>query len=152
QQFVSLHPPRRTASRAPFPLLAIVVAIAAFFAFAPRLYAGAPATVAKFVTPGDMRAGSLLLRSEGDRYVEAPLVATDIDVSVSGPTARGRVTQIFHNPTEGWVEGVYVYPLSEGSAVDTLKMVVGDHIVVAEIQDRKQARQIYEQAKAAGQK
>src|SRR5215510_13450127 len=102
QQFVSLRPPRRAAVRAPFPLLTIVVAIAAFFAFAPRLYAGAPVTVAKFVTPSEVRAGALLLRSEGDRYIEAPHVATDIDVTVSGPTTRGRVTQIFHNPAEGW--------------------------------------------------
>jgi Ca-activated chloride channel family protein len=152
QQFGSLQPPGRTASRAPFPLLTIVLAIAAFFAVAPRLYAGAPATVAKLVTPGEVRAGALLLRSEGDRYVEAPLVATDFDVTISGPTARGRVTQIFHNPTEGWVEAVYVYPLSEGSAVDTLKMVVGDRVVVAKIQERKKARETYEQAKAAGQK
>src|SRR5262249_59810175 len=50
------------------------------------------------------------------------------------------------------VEAVYVYPLPEGSAVDTLKMVVGDRIIVADIKERKQAREVYEQAKAAGQK
>ncbi len=58
-----------------------------------------------------MRSGALLLKSENDRFVEAPLVGTDIDLTVSGPTARARVTQIFHNPTDGWVEAVYVYPL-----------------------------------------
>jgi Ca-activated chloride channel family protein len=99
-----------------------------------------------------MRSGSLLLKSEGDRFVEAPLVGTDVDLTVSGPTTRARVTQIFHNPTDGWVEAVYVYPLSEGSAVDTLKMVIGDRIVVADIEERKKARELYEQAKAAGQK
>jgi Ca-activated chloride channel family protein len=130
----------------------ILAAIAAFFATAPRLYAGATVNVAKFVTPAEMRSGSLLLKSEGDRYVEAPLVATDADVVVSGPTARGRITQIFHNPTDGWVEGIYVYPLAEGSAVDTLKMVIGERIVVADIENRKKARELYEQAKAAGQK
>ncbi len=66
-----------------------------------------------------MRSGALLLKSEDGRYVEAPLVATDVDLVVSGPTARARVTQIFHNPTDGWVEAVYVYPLPEGGAVDT---------------------------------
>jgi len=130
----------------------ILAAIAAFFATAPRLYAGATVNVAKFVTPAEMRSGSLLLKSEGDRYVEAPLVATDADVVVSGPTARGRISQIFHNPTDGWVEGIYVYPLAEGSAVDTLKMVIGERIVVADIENRKKARELYEQAKAAGQK
>jgi hypothetical protein len=66
----------------------ILAAIAAFFATAPRLYAGASVNVARFVTPAEMRSGSLLLKSEGDRYVEAPLVATDADIVVSGPTAR----------------------------------------------------------------
>jgi Ca-activated chloride channel homolog len=139
-------------TRLSYRLLMILAAIAAFFATAPRLYAGASVNVAKFVTPAEMRSGSLLLKSEGDRYVEAPLVATDADVVVSGPTARGRITQIFHNPTDGWVEGIYVYPMSEGSAVDTLKMVIGERIVVADIAERKKARELYEQAKAAGQK
>jgi Ca-activated chloride channel homolog len=164
QQFVvawlqtSLHSYLRTSlliwptTRQPYQLLVILAAIAAFFATAPRLYAGTTVNVAKFVTPAEMRSGSLLLKGEGDRFVEAPLVATDADITVSGPTARGRITQIFHNPTDGWVEGIYVYPLSEGSAVDTLKMVIGERIVVGDIEDRKKARELYEQAKAAGQK
>ena len=84
-----------------------------------------------------MRSGALLLKSENDRFVEAPLVGTDVDLVVSGPTARARVTQIFHNPTDGWVEAVYVYPLPEGGAVDTLKMVIGERIVVGDIKERK---------------
>ena len=71
---------------------------------------------------------------------------------MSGPTARARVTQIFQNPTSGWVEAVYVYPLPEGGAVDTLKMVIGDRIVIGDIKEKQEAKQIYEQAKAAGHK
>jgi Ca-activated chloride channel family protein len=134
-------------------LLMIVVAIAAFFASAPRARAEQPAkTVPVFVKPGDMRSGALLLKSEQDRFVEAPLVGTDVDLTVSGPTARARVSQIFHNPTDGWVEAVYVYPLPDGATVDTLKMVVGDRVVVGDIKSRKEAREVYEQAKATGQK
>ena len=135
-------------------VLVNLVAIAAFVAASPRAQAEAPAprTVPAFVTPGDMRAGALLLRSENDRYVEAPLVGTDVDLVVSGPTARARVTQIFHNPTDGWVEAVYVYPLPEGGAVDILKMVIGERIIVGDIKERKKAREVYEQAKSAGQK
>lgn len=143
---------RRTRPAVGYRLLAIFVAIAAFFAVAPRLYAGTPVNVAKFVTPGEMRSGSLLLKSEGERFIEAPLVGTDVDLVISGPTARARVTQIFHNPTEGWVEAVYVYPLPEGGAVDTLKMVIGERIVVGDIEDRKKARELYERAKAEGRK
>ena len=85
-------------------------------------------------------------------YAEAPRLGADFDLTVSGPTVRARVTQIFHNPTKDWVEAVYVYPLPEDGAVDTLKMVIGDRIVVGEIKERQQAKLIYEQAKASGQK
>ena len=50
------------------------------------------------------------------------------------------------------MEAVYVYPMSEGGAVDTLKMVIGDRVVIGEIKEKKEAKQVYEQAKAAGQK
>ena len=54
-----------------------------------------------FVTPNDMKAGSLLLKSNKDgMYLEAPRVATDFNVTVSGPTARTIVTQRFENPAE----------------------------------------------------
>src|SRR4029079_14188377 len=59
---------------------------------------------------------------------------------------------VFHNPTDAWVEAVYVYPLPEGGAVDTMQMVIGDRIVVANIKEREQAKVIYEQAKANGHK
>ena len=73
-------------------------------------------------------------------------------MTVSGPTLRARVTQIFRNTTKDWVEGIYVYPLPDGGAVDTLKMVIGDRVVVGDIKERQQARVIYEQAKQNGQK
>jgi Ca-activated chloride channel family protein len=129
-----------------------VVAIAAFLATAADAAGEGVAAARGFVAPDEMRSGALLLKSEDDRYVEAPVVGTDVDLLVSGPTARARVTQIFHNPTDGWVEAVYVYPLPQGGAVDTLKMVVGDRVIVGDVKDRKSARELYEQAKSAGQK
>ena len=136
----------------------IVLAIAAILAALARAVRPmVPPTArsrcpAPYVTPAEMRSGSLLLRADAGRNVEAPLLATDIDVTVSGPTARARVTQLFHNPTDHWVEAVYVYPLPEGGAVDTLKMVVGERIIVGDVMERKTAQAIYEKAKAAGQK
>src|SRR4029077_861260 len=129
-------------------------AIAAFLGATPKAQAAdaVAVRVPVFVTPGEGRSGALLLRRDNDRYLEAPLVGPDVDLVVSGPTARARVTQIFHNPTDGWVEAVYVYPLPEGGAVDTLKMVVGERIIVGDVMERKSAKAVYERAKAAGQK
>jgi Ca-activated chloride channel family protein len=132
-------------------ILLIVLAITAILAALPRARA-ATAAPPIYVSPSEERSGALLLRRDGDRYVEAPLLATDIDMTVSGPTARVRITQLFHNPTAGWVEAVYVYPLPDGGAVDTLKMVVGERIIVGDVMERKSAQKIYELAKASGQK
>lgn len=130
---------------------AIVVAITAILAALPQARADAN-TRPVHIRPSDMRSGGLLVRTGSDRTTEAPLLATDINVTVSGPTARTRVTQLFHNPTAGWVEAVYVYPLPDGGAVDTLKMVVGERIIVGDVMERKSAQAIYEKAKAEGRK
>src|SRR5690606_37542097 len=98
--------------------------------------------------PGEARSGTLLFKStEAGQFVRAPLVATDFDITVSGPTARARVTQHFFNPTEGWVEGVYVFPLPDDAAVDSLKVVIGNRVIVGEIKERQAAKRIYERAR-----
>ncbi|MFE0753543.1 marine proteobacterial sortase target protein [Inquilinus sp. NPDC058860] len=134
---------------APLLLLSLLLAVLTLAAGgrAARAEAG-PA----LVTPGEMQSGALLFRAnEKGRYVEAPRLGTDVDLTVSGPTARAHVTQVFQNPTDQWVEAVYVYPLPEDGAVDTLKMVVGDRVITGDIAAREEARRTYEAAKQAGQ-
>src|SRR3954465_10769550 len=129
---------------------AILIGFAALFlSFEPVWAASLPS--AAVARPSDARSGSLLLKTE-DGYADATRLGIDVDVTVSGPTIRARITQIFKNSTQDWVEAVYVYPLPPGGAVDTLKMVVGDRVVVGEIKERQQARVIYEQARQNGQK
>jgi len=132
-------------------IAAILVGFAALFLdLGPAWPANGPqANLAKH---GDARSGSLLLKSDSDGYTDAIRLGIDVDLVVSGPTIRARVTQIFRNPTQDWVEATYVYPLPDGGAVDTLKMVIGDRVVVGDIRQRQQARAIYEQARQNGRK
>src|SRR5262245_5513405 len=110
-----------------------------------------PTEKSSLVTPNDMATGALLLRStEAGKYLEAPRLKTDVAITVTGPIARARITQRFENPSDKWVEGVYVYPLPQNSAVDTLKMLVGDRALEGQIKERVEARQIYEKAAAEG--
>jgi Ca-activated chloride channel family protein len=129
--------------------VALIGFAALFLNFQPAWSGNLPS--AALTRPGDAKSGALLLKRE-DGYSEAIRLGIDVDLTISGPTIRARVTQLFRNPTKDWVEAVYVYPLPPGGAVDTLKMVVGDRVVVGEIKERQQARIIYEQAKASGQK
>ncbi len=135
--------------------LDIIVAIFGLaFVLALTIFGQARAGEAKLalITPNDVKAGSLLLKSrEGGKYLEAPRLATDFNVTISGPTARTIVTQRFENPADGFVEGVYVFPLPENSAVDTLKIIAGNRVIVGEVKERQEAKVIYETAKASGQ-
>ena len=132
----------------------IVAIFGLAFVLALTIFGQARAGEAKLalITPNDVKAGSLLLKStEGGKYLEAPRLATDFNVTVSGPTARTTVTQRFENPSDGFVEGVYVFPLPENSAVDTLKIIEGNRVIVGEVKERQEAKVIYEEAKANGQ-
>jgi Ca-activated chloride channel homolog len=104
------------------------------------------------VTPGDMNTGALLLQTEDGGLVEAPRLATDIVMTVNGTIARVAVTQRFENPSDRWLEGIYVFPLPEQSAVDALHMEIGDRVIEGEVKGRDEAKKAYEEAKDAGQK
>ena len=107
----------------------------------------------RLVTPNDATTGALLLTSSSPgKYIEAPSLLTDVQIDISGPIARTRVTQRFENTTDGWIEGVYVFPLPDESAVDTLRMQIGDRFIEGMIEERQKAKAIYEQAKADGKK
>ena len=112
-----------------------------------------PAQTRPLVRPDDMGFGGLLLKSMTEGYyVEAPLVESDIVVDVTGPIARTKITQRFTNPSDGWVEGVYVFPVPDEAAVDTLRMQIGERFIEGKIKERQEARIIYEEAKAQGKK
>jgi len=103
--------------------------------------------------PDAIGSGTLLLQGKGvAEAMPAVRLGTDMDVAVSGQIARVRVTQAFRNTSASWMEATYLYPLPESGAVDSLKMVVGQRVIVGRIKRRVEAREIYEQAKAAGRK
>src|SRR5689334_11650860 len=102
----------------------------------------------------DAKAGTLLLKdpSADGGYAPAPQVATEVAIEVTGMIARTRVTQTFHNPGSGFVEGVYVFPLPEKAAVDRLWMRIGTRVIEGRIREKEEARRAYEQAKSEGRK
>jgi Ca-activated chloride channel family protein len=103
------------------------------------------------VDPAD--GGALLLTGKGvASALPAVRLGTDMDVTVSGQVARVRVTQAFRNTSDKWMEATYLYPLPDDGAVDSLKMVVGQRVIIGHIKRREEAKKIYETAKAAGQK
>lgn len=97
------------------------------------------------------KGGLFFKTSTPGAYYAAPLLRTDVKLDVAGTVILATVRQHFINPSNAWLEGVYVFPLPEQSAVDHLVMEIGARRVVGEIKERVAAKQAYEQAAADGQ-
>ena len=93
--------------------------------------------------------GALRVKTE-EGVVECPLKNAAVEATISGFLARVKVTQTFFNPLDEKIEAVYVFPLPHKSAVGEMTMVIGERRIVGIIKRREAARQIYEQALAAG--
>jgi len=101
----------------------------------------------------DVKQGRLLFRSgQVGRFIPAPTLKTDVQITVTGVIARTIVTQEFTNPGKDWAEGLYVFPLPETAAVDHLRMKVGERIIEGQIKERGEAKKVYEQAKQDGKR
>jgi Ca-activated chloride channel family protein len=101
----------------------------------------------------DPKTGELLFRTAtAGRYQPAPKLETEVAIEVHGLIARTRVTQVFHNPGEEPVEGIYVFPLPEKAAVDRLDLRIGERRIEGQIREREEARRTYEKARAEGRK
>ncbi len=91
-------------------------------------------------------------RAETDPWAPAPTLSTEVRFEVAGVVARARVTQRFRNGTDGWVEGVYVFPLPERAAVDHLRMRVGERTIEGQIREREEARAEFQRAADSGRR
>ena len=101
----------------------------------------------------DAKAGSLLFNTgNAGRYISATRLESEAHIAVSGMTAHVRVRQHFRNDSSEWVEGIYVFPLTDNAAVNRMKMIIGERVIEGKIQERNQAKRTYEKAKSEGRK
>lgn len=80
----------------------------------------------------------------------APTLSSEVVIDISGDIARVNVRQRFRNPSKVWMEGVYVFPLPERSAVDRLIMHIGKREIEGRILEKQEAEQVYREAADAG--
>jgi Ca-activated chloride channel family protein len=128
---------------------------------APASQAESPAQVSAAQVPSAeisdwlsaARSGSLILRPRGGLPVlPGPVLDSEIRVSVTGLMARVKVRQRFVNPTDSWVEGIYVFPLPDDAAVDQMRILTDGRVIEGKIQEKEQARKTYEAAKKEGRR
>ena len=91
------------------------------------------------------------LKEDQDIF-KSPTLKTDINVDVQGLITTTTVKQYFINPTNTFTEAIYLFPLPEKSAVDQLRMKIGDRYINGIIQEKEEAEETYEKAKKQGRK
>jgi Ca-activated chloride channel family protein len=91
-----------------------------------------------------------LVKSDDPSVDQLPLKSTSADIKVVGVIADIIVTQIYKNEGKKPLEAIYIFPASTRAAVYGMKMTVGKRTIIAKIQERKEARRQYEQAKQQG--
>jgi Ca-activated chloride channel family protein len=79
-----------------------------------------------------------------------PLESTRVSARVTGFVAEVSVEQTFRNPYTRPVEAVYLFPLPESSAVDSMSLRAGDRTVRAHIDRRERAQRDYGDARERG--
>jgi Ca-activated chloride channel family protein len=90
------------------------------------------------------------IKSDDPSIDQLPLKSTSAQVRVAGVIADVTVIQVYRNEGKKPIEAIYIFPASTRAAVYGMKMTIGKRTVLAEIQERGEARQKYEQAKQEG--
>lgn len=88
---------------------------------------------------------------QGDPAVDRlPLKGTSVDIAVSGVIADVRVVQTYRNEGTRPINATYMFPASTRAAVYSMRMRIGNQVIVAKIREREKAKQEFEKAKAEG--
>ena len=88
---------------------------------------------------------------EGDPKLDhLPLKGTRVQIDVSGVIADVKVVQTYRNEGSKPINARYVFPASTRAAVYSMRMRIGDEVIVAKIKEREQAKKEFEKAKEEG--
>lgn len=97
--------------------------------------------------------GGLELRpAGGGEWQSAATLDSSVHFQINGLLAEVEIRQQFRNDSDQWLEGRYLLPMPEDSAVHDLRIETGGRIIVGEIQEKQQARETYRAAAESGQR
>ena len=124
---------------------AAVLAIVFILALAVQGYRPAPGNI----EPEPRTSPYFMVEDKSD--VESfPLLSTSAQVKIAGMSADTVLTQVYKNSGKKTIEAIYVFPLGTKTAIHAMRMKIGDRITEAEINEKEEARKIYQKAKDDG--
>ena len=101
----------------------------------------------------DIKEGSLLRKSEPEGYYNIiPNLHTNVHIDVKGMVSSTTVDQVFTNDSSEPIEAIYVFPLPTNAAVNDMTMIINDRLIKGTIEEKVEAKKIYEKAKKEGKR
>ncbi len=102
------------------------------------IFAAGSSSAAGLLTPADNSLPALEIKEH------------HVKVVIEDGYAITTVEQVFHNPHPNDLEAVYSFPVPEKAAVGEFTMWIDNTPIHGEVLEKKKARQVYEEEKAAG--
>lgn len=113
---------------------------------APAAYAEEPEE-----DTGDRTLAPYFYVEGGDPSADSfPLKSTNVETTINGVIAETYVTQTYANEGQSPINANYVFPASTKVSVHGMKMQIGDKVVTAQIREKEEAKQEFEEAKSEG--
>ncbi|XP_053336108.1 von Willebrand factor A domain-containing protein 5A-like isoform X1 [Clarias gariepinus] len=86
-----------------------------------------------------------------DKNEPVPLKHIEVDLQVQGHVATVTSTLQYVNEEENTLEAVFVFPMPSGAALCHFSAKIADQEIVAEVQEKEEAREQYDDALSSGQ-
>jgi Ca-activated chloride channel family protein len=88
--------------------------------------------------------------SEESSAEQLPLKSTKVDVNIAGVIADVNVKQVYSNTGTTPIEAIYIFPASTRAAVYNMVMKIDEREIIAIVEEKSKARNMYETAKEQG--
>lgn len=103
-------------------------------------------------TPDKTLSPYFVVLSDNPAVDNLPLKETSANVNIVGVIADVTVKQVYVNSGKNKLEAIYTFPLSTKAAVYAMEMTIGSRVISARIEEKKKAKEQYEQAKKEGKR
>ena len=101
----------------------------------------------------EIKAGTLVRKISGTNdYEIIPQIETDIMIDIQGMVSNTILEQKFINKSDKAIEAMYVFPLNHKAAIHDMYFIVDNRIVRSQIEEKKEAKKKYTQAKKDGKR
>jgi Ca-activated chloride channel homolog len=104
------------------------------------------------VANSEIGVGEIQFSNQNNQPVEAILLNAKAHINVTGLSARVSINQTYKNTSNDWVEAIYLLPLPENAAIDTLRIKTKGSVIEGVIKEKQKAQKIYQKAKQEGRK